>query len=81
MTGVEAGVAVVKRAGGAGAGAEAGGAGDDLEQIENVFGIRNTWEFQLTLDSKLRNSFASIGVGSIVRNVAGCWKFQSGIHH
>ena len=45
MIGVEAEVAVVKRAGGAGAGAEAG---DDLERHNwRSPGIDNTLEFQL----------------------------------
>ena len=47
MTGVEAGVAVVKRAGGAGAEAEAGGAGDDLEKAKSgiVFEILESSEY------------------------------------
>ena len=47
MIGVEAEVAVAKRAGGAGAGAGAG-AGDDLERHNwRSPGIDNTLEFQL----------------------------------
>ena len=56
MTEVEAEVAVAKRA--RGAGAEAGGAGDDLEKLEIVLVcITNTLKLQFTQDSVIEKYF------------------------